>query len=149
MTFKSKYDTYFSTFILVAILILAGASLFPLFLVEAREDLLVVSIICLSIFVSSVGLILWITLSISYTFKEKHLFVKGGPFRSRIPYEKITRITTTKDIFTGYRLSTSRDGLEIYYTTAAFGSVKISPKCKEQFISELKKHCPNIVMDLS
>jgi len=148
MIFKPKYDSFFTTFIAISILIIGAATIFPLFLEEAKDDFAILVLICSLTFIISAGLILWVVLSIKYVFKEDHLYVKGGPFRSRIRYEMITSIGPTKDIFTGYRLSTSRDGLEIFYKTAAFGSVKVSPKEKEKFISEIKKRNPHVTINL-
>jgi hypothetical protein len=70
--------------------------------------------------------------------------VKGGPFKSRIPYEEITKVSPTREIFTGYRILSSRDAIEIFYKTAFMGSVKISPKEQKRFMIELEKHCPHI-----
>ncbi|MEH7112475.1 PH domain-containing protein [Neobacillus niacini] len=112
-----------------------------------KERTIIDTIIVLSLCVLSIGFILWSAFSIKYVFYQDHLFVKGGLFRSRIPYEEITRILTTKEIFTGYRLLSSKDGIEIYYKSSSLGSVKISPKDIEIFISEIKKRCPNVHFD--
>ncbi|MEH7249470.1 PH domain-containing protein [Neobacillus niacini] len=112
-----------------------------------KERTIIDTIIVLSLCVLSIGFILWSAFSIKYVFYQDHLFVKGGLFRSRIPYEEITRILTTKEIFTGYRLLSSKDGIEIYYKSSSLGSVKISPKDIELFISEIKKRCPNVHFD--
>jgi uncharacterized protein YtpQ (UPF0354 family) len=60
-----------------------------------------------------------------------------------IPYKEITSISPTKDIFTGYRILSSMDALEIAYKSAFMGSVKISPQKKELFIAQIKKRCPH------
>ncbi|MGE7694617.1 PH domain-containing protein [Lysinibacillus sp. NPDC094177] len=81
--------------------------------------------------------------SIKFVFCENYFLVKGGPFKSKIPYQSITKVSPTIDKFTGYRISSSDKGLEIFYKTAAHGSIKILPKDKMKFILELKKRCPN------
>ncbi|UOQ50583.1 PH domain-containing protein [Gracilibacillus caseinilyticus] len=88
--------------------------------------------------------ILWCAFSVKYVFYQEYLFIKGGPFKSRISYEKITKVSPAKDIFTGYRVLSSRDGIEIFYITAVLGSVKISPEEKKEFITELTKRCPSV-----
>ncbi len=105
------------------------------------------TIVVLSLCVLSIGFIMWSAFSIKYAFYQDHLFVKGGFFRSRIPYKEITRISTTKEIFTGYRLLSSKDGIEIFYKSSSLGSVKISPKDIELFISEIRQRCPNVQLD--
>ena len=142
MVFRSKVDRFYINFILIAILVIGLASFFPLFFEGGTE--LPVVITLTSIFLILIGIILWCAFSIKYVFYQDYLFVKGGPFRSRIAYEDITKVSPTGDIFTGYRLLSSKDGIEVFYKTAFLGSVKISPRDKREFISELKKRCSNV-----
>lgn len=91
------------------------------------------------------GVILWNSYGIKYRFYDDYLYVRGGIFRSRIPYNTISKIEslqfTTGDILAGYRILASKDGIEISYNKG-FGTVKISPEHKTLFLSELKKRCP-------
>jgi hypothetical protein len=141
MEFQSKIDKYFLVFISIVILIVISAFLIPMFLDHSRTslDTILGSSLCILI----IGFILWSSFSIKYVFLKECLYVKAGLFRSRIPYETITKVSPTSEILTGYRLLSSKDGLEIFYTTGMLGSVKISPKNIESFIEEIKKHCPN------
>src|SRR5699024_12539311 len=91
-----------------------------------------------------ISFILWTAFSVKYVFYQDYLFVKGGPFRSRIPYENITKVSLTTAIFTGYRILSSRDGIELFYKTAVLGSVKISLIYEREFSSELNKRFTNI-----
>ncbi|MED4452425.1 PH domain-containing protein [Metabacillus fastidiosus] len=104
-------------------------------------------IVVFSILFITVGLIIWTTFFICYIFYDRYLFVKAGPFRSKIMYEDITKVKKTNDIFTGYRLLSSKEAIEIFYKTGKFGSVKISPREKQNFINELKKRCPHIEIE--
>ncbi|WP_117169766.1 PH domain-containing protein [Paraliobacillus sediminis] len=141
MIFRSKVDSFFILFISIVILIIGVVtSLSPLIDKEASISII---IIMFAIFITSVGLILWSIFFIQYIFYEDYLLVKGGPFRSKIPYQAITKISLTKNIFTGYRISSSKKALELFYSSAILGSIKISPKNKSEFITELKKRCPN------
>ncbi|MDF1509653.1 PH domain-containing protein [Robertmurraya sp. DFI.2.37] len=142
MVFRSKVDAFFVNFMLVVVLIIALASFFPLFLEGGTEPLVV--LILTSTFLIIIGFILWCTFSVKYVFYQDYLLVKGGPFKSRIPYEEITKVSPTREIFTGYRILSSRDAIEIFYKTAFMGSVKISPKEQKRFMIELEKHCPHI-----
>lgn len=138
MVFRSKVDMYFMNFVLIVILIIALAMFFPLYF-EGGNVLIVTFI-----FLIFVSFLLWNVFSIQYVFYQDHLLVKGGMFRSRISYENITKVSPTTKIFVGYKLLSSKDAIEIFYKTASLGSVKISPRNKKEFISELKKRCPNI-----
>ncbi|WP_078552007.1 PH domain-containing protein [Bacillus alkalicellulosilyticus] len=142
MVFRSKIDRFFVVFIMILVLIIGVSTFFPLAL-EDGTDLSVV-ITLTSTFLIIASFVLWCVFSVKYVFYDDYLFVKGGPFRSRISYQDITKISPTSEIFTGYRLLSSRDALEVFYKTGAFGSVKISPRDKKEFLTELSKRCPNI-----
>ncbi|MBP0725848.1 PH domain-containing protein [Bacillus sp. RG28] len=141
MQFQSKIDKYFLIFISIVILIVISAFLIPMFLDDSRSSL--DTVIGLSLCILIIGFILWCSFSIKYVFLKECIFVKAGLFRSRIPYETIIKVSPTSEILTGYRLLSSKEGIEIFYTTGILGSVKISPKNVESFIEEIKKHCPN------
>ena len=142
MVFRSKVDTFFINFMIIIVIILAVASFFPLFM-EGGTQLPVV-LTMTSLFLVFVSFILWTAFSVKYVFCEDYLYVKGGPFRSSIRYENITMVKSSHDVFTGYRILSSRDGIEIFYKTAILGSVKISPKEQRKFITELHKRCPDL-----
>lgn len=146
MTFRSKVDRFFIVTIGIIIFILAVAILFPLLFQDARDDSLYV-IILISLFIMSTVFILWSSFSITYTFEEDHLFVKGGFLRSRIPYENITKVKPTTSIWYGYRMLSAKNALEIFYKYAMFGSVKVSPKHQAEFMTLLKEKCPNMEVE--
>lgn len=143
MTMQSKLDGFFIKFILISIIIIGVVLFTPLFFMDIRVELNTVLILIVT-FLILTSFILWASLSVKYVFNQEYLFVKGGPFRSRIPYENITKVSSTTAIFTGYRILTSRDAIEIFYENAVLGSVKISPKNKDEFIAELEKRNLNL-----
>ncbi|MDN5710662.1 MAG: PH domain-containing protein [Planococcus sp. (in: firmicutes)] len=144
MTFRSKIDSFFIRFILSALLIIAAVSFIPLFFEGAPFSAFVIVTVTFSV---ATALILWIAFAIRYVFLENHLLVKAGPFKSRIPYDSISKVTATRDIFTGYRLLSSRDALELINNKTILGTVKISPENQGAFIAELKKRCPDLKVD--
>ncbi|WP_435921580.1 PH domain-containing protein [Paenibacillus sp. DYY-L-2] len=147
MVFRSKVDAFFVNFMLIVVIIIALATFFPLFIEEVRNDsetLIPAFIILASIFFIVTSFLLWTSFSVKYIFDPDHLLIKGGPFRSRIPYENITKVSPTTAIFTGHRILSSRDAIEISNKTTWMGSIKISPRTKKEFINELKKRCPNL-----
>ena len=143
MTMHSKLDEFFIKFILISIIIIGVVLFIPLFFIDIRGELNTV-IMLIGIFLVLTSFILWASLSVEYVFNQDYLVVKGGPFRSRIPYENITKVSSTTAVFTGYTIVTSRDALEIFYKNALLGSVKVSPKNKGEFIAELKKRNPYV-----
>jgi hypothetical protein len=147
MVFRAKIDSFFIFIMSITILVLSGVLLIPLFTDKTRTML--DTVIVFSLLIISVGFIIWSIFSIKYVFYDDYLLVKGGPFRSRILYQEITMVSPTKDIYTGYRLLSSKSGIEIFYKSGTLGSVKISPKENELFLSELKKRCPNVIIQES
>ncbi|MGN7403361.1 PH domain-containing protein [Cytobacillus praedii] len=140
MVFQSKIDKYYLYVLISAIVIIGIACVLPLFL-DKQIDLF--GILCmLSIFFLTVGFLLWISFPISYSFQENHLLVKTGPFKKRVQYIEITSIRPTKDIFTGYRILSSMDAIAISYRSGLMGELKISPKDKDAFLSELRARVP-------
>lgn len=140
MKFCSKVDRFFLILYSLALLIVA-ASVFFLFFIEDQIPASAAAIL-IGTFILIFAFMLWLLLHIKYVFHSDHLFVKGGPFQSRILYKGITRVSPTNEILTGYRILSTRDGIEIFYRSALMGSVKISPKDREEFLAQLKEHAP-------
>lgn len=132
--------------IMVAIVIVALVTLVPaiyeLFF-SAERDMLAV-IITTILFLLCAGFIAWVSFDIEYTFTENHLFVRGGPIRSKITYSDITKVNPTTNILVGYRVLSSKDALEIHYKKALLGSVIISPEKQEVFLQVLVEKAPHI-----
>ncbi|MFJ7972728.1 PH domain-containing protein [Psychrobacillus sp. NPDC096389] len=146
LAFKSKRDKTFFRMIIAAIVVVALVTLVPaiyelFFTVEG--DMLAV-IITTILFLLCAGFIVWISFDIEYTFTENHLFVRGGPFRSKISYEDITKVNPTSNILVGYRVLSSKDALEIHYKKALLRSVIISPEKQELFLQVLVEKAPHI-----
>lgn len=148
MVFRSKVDAFFGNFMLIVVLIIALASFFPFFIEEVRNEpaevIIPAVIILTSIFLIVTSFLLWTLFSVKYIFYQDYLLIKGGPFKSRILYENISKVSPTTAIFTGHRILSSKDAIEIFNKTTFMGSIKISPSNRKEFINELKKQCPDI-----
>ncbi|MFI8574318.1 PH domain-containing protein [Rossellomorea aquimaris] len=147
MKFRSKIDRFFISVIFISLLLISIVYLIPLILI-GRPTILNI-IVVVSLYAFSAGIIIWTGFFQHYELCEDFLYIKGGPFRSRIFYGDLTRVRATRDISTGYRVLSSRDALEIYYRTGFWGSVKISPRDKELFLSELDKRCSHLFIQSS
>src|SRR5699024_12782200 len=86
MIFKPKYDSFFIKFIALCILIIGTATVYPLFLEDAKKDFVVLALICSLICILSAGFILWIITSIIYEFNDDLLYFTCGPFIICITY---------------------------------------------------------------
>lgn len=142
MIFHAKRDRFFIGFISIASIILLLSFLLPIMFDPTLQlqDLVILSAVVLSI----IGLLWWSTFSIQYAFLEDILYVKGGPFRSRIPYETITSVYKTSNIWTGYRILSSKEAIEILNSRTILGSIKISPEQQAAFLQELEKRAPQV-----
>ena len=142
MVFRSKMDSVFILIIAFTVIIAGGIFLLPLLPVETSKSDMIAS---LALFGLTAGFLLWISFTIRYIFEDEYLLIKSGPIKKRTPYESVTRITPTSEILSGFRILSSKDSYEIFYSSA-LGSIKISPKDAEQFIDELKNRCPNVTI---
>lgn len=84
-------------------------------------------------------------LKIRFIFNEDHLLV-GGPFRKKIPYYSIIRVSPTTDKWTGYQISSSDKGIELFLGSETCCSIKILPKDKMAFFAGLKKRSPEALI---
>lgn len=141
MKFRSTIDRFYLIFHGIALLIVAVACFFPYFIEEKVPVL--ASFILIGTFVLCTGFLLWMLFDIRYEIKPDHLFVKAGPVRKKISYVEISRVSPTRDVFSGFHLLSSRDAIEIFYRSALMGSIKISPFEKELFLKELRNHVPD------
>jgi hypothetical protein len=146
MVFRSKIDSFFITIMAISIALLGAVLFIPFFMDQYKTLIDGVIVFCLFLFAA--GIILWSAFFIKYEFHDHYLNVRGGPFKSRILYKDISEIHPTKEIFTGYRLLSAREGLEVFYRTSGLGSVKISPKEQELFLLEVKKRCPKVSIQI-
>lgn len=145
MHFSAKKDTSYLTMIGVLLLFIFISLILPLIL---NTDWTVNTfIIRCVIFGASVAFISWFILSMTYTFHENYLLVKGAFIHKQIAYDQITNvrhIDGISEMLSGFQLLTAKKGLEISYETGVIGSVKISPQDEAKFLAELKKRNPAV-----
>ncbi|MCA0982924.1 PH domain-containing protein [Halobacillus yeomjeoni] len=147
MVFEAARDSHFRTLMTKAVTNMTLMLVFPFFFNQATHNIwfiLVWSSIYLFLLVS---FIVSVT-KIRYELNENYLLVKGGPIRSKIPYDKIISYNTTADIYCGYRVLTASDAIEIFYEGGVRRSVKIAPKDQETFLEILRAQCPKAQMTL-
>src|SRR5690625_767293 len=147
MTFRSKVDTFFKIIFLIILIIFLIIFLVFLFNINTISHVqypFIWKAIVLVTFVISYCFLLWVFLSVKYIFNKDHLLLQGGPFKNRISYDRMVKVVPTNSVLTGQATVTSRDALEIYYKDKVIKSIKVSPQCKNEFISLLKKLNPNL-----
>lgn len=146
MKFRSKIDRTFMVIISIALVIVALATLWPvayeLFYTNSPEYP-AIWIMTVLFFVCA-GFLIWISLDIHYIFYDDFLYVKGGPFRSKIKYEDMTKVNKSSNILAGYRILSSKDALQIHYRHSLMGSIIISPDNQAQFVKVLLEKAKHI-----
>ncbi len=131
----------FTIFILWAT---ALAMLILLILGIRRGDLGLFPIVALSLVIS---LIIWTLLDTRYVIKNGNLLYRSGPFRGRINIQSILKIQK----FSGmnppvtFKPALDYNGFIITYNKSE--NVYVSPKMSSNFISELLKINPNIIIN--
>ncbi|MCR6794481.1 hypothetical protein BACERE00193_02222 [Bacillus paranthracis] len=128
MEFPSKKDTWLYPIFFVVM----GACFAPIF--AGREYFLLFFTIPLSI------LLMWSWFSTKYIVGEETITIRSGFVKKCILIRDIKQISNTKNPVAAYALSLDR--LEIVYDTNQ--TEIISPKDKEQFISQVKNKNPHI-----
>lgn len=144
MEYKVRKDSAYGKVIFFSFLIIVISVSAPFLYSFCTLSALDIAILIL-LLVTLPGILIWFSYGITYRLYDDYLYVRGGLFYSRIPYNKITQIHpvrfTTLEMLTGYRILASRDGIEILYNKG-IGVIKISPEEKELFLEELEKRCP-------
>ncbi|WP_419960606.1 PH domain-containing protein [Psychrobacillus sp. BM2] len=146
MKFRSKIDRTFMVIMSIALVIVALATLWPvayeLFYTNSPEYT-AIWIMTVLFFVCA-GFLIWTSLDIHYIFYDDFLYVKGGPFRSKIKYEDMTKVNKSSNILAGYRILSSKDALQIHYRHSLMGSIIISPDNQAQFVKVLLEKAKHI-----
>ena len=87
-------------------------------------------------FIVAIGLGLpwWVLVATHYTFAERELVIRSGPFRWRVPVAEITDVSPTSNPLSSPALSLDR--LRIEYGRKRW--IMISPRDREDFLRELE-----------
>lgn len=84
---------------------------------------------------------LWALYSIIYTLTDKHLQIRCGPFRYRVPLADIDSVTPTRNPLSSP--AASLDRLLIKWAGER-KRVMISPLAKKDFLRDLERRCPQL-----
>ena len=90
-------------------------------------------------------LFLWIWFDTSYQVSDEYFKYQSGPFRKKIPINRIVRINRNVRAFYGMRPALTFEYLQIRYNR--YDDVFIAPKDEESFIADLIRLNPEIVVD--
>jgi hypothetical protein len=128
MRFRSKIDGWL-VLLVIATGVLALTTSIPL-IIRGVPGAIPIAVV---VFVSVVGLPVWLLSTTSYWFEDEELCIRSGPLRWRIPVNQIKAVTPTRNLLSSPALSLDR--LQIDY--GLYQSVLVSPLDKKGFLGAL------------
>ena len=135
MKYDSRVDLWIKLLFYTATLLMV----FPVFTVPGDEILFY-----LATTLPIVGITLWILKGSYNKFDEEELIVKLGPFSTKVKYENIKEISTSKNWMSSWALTNKRVAIKVHSKTFFKGNLQIGPMNREEFIDELKRRCRNL-----
>ena len=86
----------------------------------------------------------WLYFGTYYIFEETRLVCQSGPFREKIPYERIKALRLCENMMSSMALARKRIEIKQHGKGYVTGTTYISPVDRESFYEELKRRCPNL-----
>ena len=134
--YKSKFGWSLFLFMTVLYSVVLWISYSP----EKGEN---ASLLLFLIAITTLGLFTWMSLGTHYTITDTYLHIISKPFHNKkIAIASIKKIEVSRNLMSSP--APSLDRIEIYYEK--YNSIVISPKDKFQFMDDLKKINPAIVL---
>lgn len=140
MVFRSKQDGWLKFLVWTTILVTFVVGISVWFDPSIKP---VGSIIFTLIMWSFAIFMAWLAMSTAYIVKEDHLLIRSGPFKMRIRYEDIRKVSRTQSVLAAPALSTQR--LEILYRR--YDIAHISPDDEDKMLELLQERCPQAVFE--
>lgn len=146
MKFAPKRDRWLAIVIWCSVLVLIWAGLSPLFVeghgLNANQRIIILPLISLFCFAIA-AFCAWIWLTVDYVMLPSELFIRVGPIKKSIPYDKILKAKALQSWISSTATSSKR--IEILYDKSDF--IYISPLDRKTFLEELKARCPQAQID--
>mgnify|MGYP000064832020 CR=1 FL=1 len=139
MEFRTRKDRWLVVLLLLMVIFCGVGGL--MLLAEPGHKHLPVAILCLVFSGASVFLMY----PVRYTLAERELVVRGGPFRWRVAYENIEKVTPTRNPLAAPAWSLSRLRVDHRYRGRTV-FLLISPERQEEFLRELAGRCPHLML---
>lgn len=90
----------------------------------------------------TLGFMLHLVFSTSYTFHEDRLICRSGFFKKEIHYVGIRKIEKGNQLYAGWKMTLALKGIIIHYDR--FDDILLSPEDEKEFIQELLVRNPSI-----
>jgi hypothetical protein len=131
----AKRDLWITVFIF---LILAVFVMSIIIVSESERLFILILVIPVTLFLA------WLYFGTYYVFDEKNLICQSGPFKEKIPYEKIRTLRLCENFMSSMALSRQRIEIKQHAKGYIMGTTYISPVDRERFLNELQQRCPNL-----
>lgn len=138
MKFKSRKDVFFTVVVYALLLFMLITTSISVSDKNRSTETIVTGLVTLLTCI----FILWLFHGTYYVISKKTLYYYSGPFRGKVPIEKITSIRKGKTMWVGLKPATAKNGLIIKYEK--YNDIYISPLTNELFIKEILKVNPSI-----
>ena len=138
--FSSRKSVFFSILVFGIVLFMTGVfSLGIAFGWIEKEDYWVAIV-----FSAINALLLWFYFGTNYKLTDTELIYRSGPIRGKIKIDEIREIVKGKTMIAGLKPATAEKGLIVKYRK--YDEVYISPVSNDQFVAEILKHNPKIII---
>lgn len=137
MTVRSAVDNTYRFFHWGTVALISASLLFPTG--DSALELILLSPVLLFLF--------WLYLGTWYELRADHLYARSGPFREKIPYDRIRRVERVRNSFSSMALSRDRIGIWQHGKGFLTGTTYISPLDPDEFFRALKARCRNLQAD--
>jgi hypothetical protein len=141
MKFKSRKDILFQILTFGFSGLFIGISLFRIFSNGKINFEFIWSDILMFIVI---GFLLWLNFGTEYELTETELKYKSGPISGNIEIERIKEIIKGKNLWSGLKRATARNGLIIKYDT--YEEIYISPKTNDSFVEKILEYNKKIII---
>lgn len=118
----------------------------PLMIIVAVEEGIVGLTIALAALIVY-AFVAWLWFGTYYTIDHDALNVKTGPFKRRIKFSEITRITETKSLWQGAIFTAALSLHRVHIRYARYNAIDVSPEDQGRFIDMLAARCPKAKVD--
>lgn len=139
MKFKSRKDLLFQVLTFGFIGLFIGIILFQTFFNKVVNFESVFSDFLLLLVI---GFLLWLNFGTEYELTQTKLKYRSGPIRGEIEIERIKEIVKGKNLWSGLKPATARNGLIIKYDK--YEEIYISPKTNNTFIVKILEYKKDI-----
>ncbi len=138
--YESKRDAWIIVLIWIGVLM----CLFGVAAQLASSATLVLKVVTAIIALLAVGFMLWTLYGIRYTLTDAALMIRCGPFRYRVPLDRIESVRPTRNPLSSP--AASLDRLRIEWNKGR-RRIMVSPLQKKEFMRDLERRCAQLRAD--